>query len=143
MSKSTWWIGLSNEWKVIRRTGWNEPRPDFTPEVHMWIKKMETDHFIQGPNMKDIMLYEYSVWDSSFRKRAYFPINKWSLVGLSTPKDWKKSNGVYLHLQDSKKEVKEIFIESDNNWNLTKAFTHIDYNISVFDTWAVYESQKI
>ncbi|BDS13824.1 hypothetical protein [Aureispira anguillae] len=141
MSKSVWWIGLSNEWNVIQKTSWNAPRPTLNPNVHMWIKKMETENFIRSSNLKKIMLYDYSVWDTRFRRRAFFPINKWSLVGLSTPLELNISSKVYLHLQDPEKEVKKILIDSDNNWNLTKAFTHIDYNISVFDNWASYEQQ--
>ena len=143
MSKSIWWIGLSNEWDVIRRTSWNAARPDATPEVHLWIKKMESDKFIQSSGMKKIALYDYSVWDNQFRKREFFPINKWSLVGLSTPADLKIYQKVYIHLQDPDKEVKKILIDSDNNWHLTKAFTDIDYNISVLNDWETYERQKI
>jgi hypothetical protein len=143
MSKSIWWIGLSDEWDVIRRTGWNDPRPDMTPQVHIWIKKMESDKYIQNSGMKKIILNDYTVWDNQFRRREFFPINKWSLVGLSSPTDLKTYQKLYIHLQDPKKEVKKILIDSDNNWNLTKAFTKIDYNISVLDDWATYERQKI
>lgn len=143
MSKSIWWIGLSNEWEVIRRTSWNAPRPDQVPDVHLWIKKMETDNYIQDSGMKKVMLHNYTVWDNQFRRREFFPINKWSLVGLSTPEDIKIHKKLYIHLQDPLKEVKKILIESDNNWNLTKAFTDIDYNISVLNDWTTYENQKI
>lgn len=143
MSKSIWWIGLSDEWDVIRRTGWNDPRPDMIPQVHIWIKKMESDKYIQNSGMKKIILNDYTVWDNQFRRREFFPINKWSLVGLSSPTDLKTYQKLYIHLQDPKKEVKKILIDSDNNWNLTKAFTKIDYNISVLDDWATYERQKI
>ncbi|MBL4649523.1 MAG: hypothetical protein JKY03_07305 [Aureispira sp.] len=143
MSKSIWWIGLSNEWNVIRRTSWNDPRPDIYPKVHLWIKKMESDNYIQNSGMKKIALYDYTVWDNQFRRREFFPINKWSLVGLSTPADLQLHKKVYVHLQDPEKEVKKILITSDNNWNLTKAFTNIDYTISVLDNWATYERQKI
>ncbi len=143
MSKSIWWIGLSEEWDVIRRTSWNDPRPAIIPNVHLWIKKMETDRYIQTSGMKKLMLYDYTVWDNQFRKREFFPINKWSLVGLSTPDDIKSQQKLYIHLQDPLKEVKKILVDSDNNWQLTKAFTKIDYNISVLDSWAAYENQKI
>jgi len=142
MEKSTWWIGLSNEWEVIHRTSWQEPRPDINPDVHLWIKKQETDELIRTPNMKGEMVYEYSIWNTSFRKREFFPIHKWSIVGLTTPKDWKLSKKIHLHLQDPLKVVKTILIDSDNNWNLSKAFTKIDYKICIFDSWEDYESQK-
>jgi hypothetical protein len=142
MEKSTWWIGLSNEWKVIHRTSWKEPRPDINPAVHLWIKKQETDKLIRTPNMKGEMVYEYSIWNNSFRKRELFPIQKWSIVGLTTPTEWKLSKKIYLHLQDPQKVVKSLLIDSDNNWNLSKAFTKIDYRICIFDSWDDYENQK-
>jgi len=104
---------------------------------------MESDDYIQNPGMKKIALYDYTVWDGQFRRREFFPINKWSLVGLSTPKDIKTHQKVYFHLQDPNKEVKTILIDSDNNWNLTKTFTEIDYTISVLDSWTTYERQKV
>lgn len=143
MSKSIWWIGLSNEWNVVRRTSWNDPRPKMMPNVHLWIKKMDSDNFIQNSGMKKIALYDYTVWDSQFRRRAFFPINKWSLVGLSTPEDLKLHQKVYVHLQDPDKKVQKILLDSDNNWNLTKGFIEIDYNISILKNWATYERQKL
>ena len=59
-----------------------------------------------------------------------------------TPGPWKNSSKVYIHLQDPLKVVKDILVESDNNWNLTKAFNKIDYKISIFDSWEDYENQK-
>lgn len=142
MAKSTWWIGLSKEWEVIVRTSWDSPRPDINPDVHMWIKKQETDERIETPNMKGSMVYDYSIWNNAFRKREFFPIHKWDVVGLSTPKDWRDQQKVLIHIQDPLKVVKEIMADSDNNWNLHKAFTKIDYSISVFDSWEDYERQK-
>ena len=142
MAKSTWWIGLSYDWKVIVRTSWDRHRPSNHPEVHMWIKKQETDERIPTPNKKGMMVYNYSIWNASFLKREFFPIHKWSIVGLSTPSNWKDAKKVLIHLQDPLKVTKEILVESDNNWNLTKALTKIDYNISIFDSWEDYENQK-
>lgn len=142
MAKSTWWIGLSSDWKVIARTAWNNRRPTDHPGVHMWIKKQETDERIPTPNKKGMMVYDYSIWNNSFQKRQFFPIHRWSIIGLSTPQHWKDAQKVFIHLQDPLKVTKEILVESDNNWNLTKALTKIDYNISIFDSWEDYESQK-
>ena len=83
-----------------------------------------------------------TIWNTYFRRREFFPIQKWAIVGMSTPKNWKNSSKVYIHLQDPLKVVKDILVESDNNWNLTKAFNKIDYKISIFDSWEDYENQK-
>lgn len=141
MAKSTWWIGLSKNWEVIKRTAWDEPRPDASPDVHLWIKKQETDERIPASNMKGAIIYEYSIWDSTFLKRESFPVNKWSIVEISTPKDLKNHTKILIHLRDPQKIVRTIQIESDSNLNLTQVFTKIDDEISVFDSWETYRGQ--
>ncbi|MDC0230878.1 hypothetical protein OAK19_02845 [Aureispira] len=142
MARSTWWIGLAENWEVIQRTSWKEPRPAINPDVHMWIKKNETDELISTPNKKGAMVYDYSIWNSSFGKREFFPIQEWSIVGISTPSTWKLRKNIYIHLEDPYRVVRGVLSESDNNWALKKAFTKIDYKIAVFDSWEEYERQK-
>jgi hypothetical protein len=142
MEKSTWWIGLSREWEVIQRTSYDEQRPDINQDVHMWIKKQETSEKISTPNMKGEIVYEYSLWNMSFRRRELFPVNHWDITGLSTPLDYKLSKKVYIHLQDPLKIVRKILVDSDNSWNLSQAFTKIDYKISNFESWEEYEGQN-
>ena len=142
MEKSTWWIGLSKEWEVIQRTSYDEKRPGINQEVHMWIQKKETSERLSTPNLKGEMIYNYSLWNVSFMKRELFPVNDWDIIGLSTPDDYKLSKKLYVHLQDPVKIVQKILVESDNNWNLTQAFTKIDYKISNFGSWEEYERQK-
>lgn len=137
MAKSTWWIGLSDTWEVIVRTHWNAIRPQVNPNVHMWIKKQEAANSTQPSPT-----YEYSVWDTAFRKRAFFPVNQWSITGISHIQDTKGKNELHIHLMDPDDVTKTVVTSSDTNWNMTQIFTEIDYNISPLENWETYAAQN-
>lgn len=143
MAKSTWWIGLSIDWKVIERTSYSELRPDLNEAVHMWIKKQETDAPIDGPSRKGSIVFDYTIWDSSFRKRQQFPVNDWDILGISTPSDSKLHDKLHIQLQDPFKKVKNLLVESDNNWHLSDIFSKIDFHISNFENWEDYERHML
>ena len=142
MAKSTWWIGLSSDWKIIERTSYSELRPDINVAVHMWIKKQETDGFLDGIGGKKRIVYDYTIWDRSFRKRQMFPINDWDIVGISASNS-KSPDKLHIHLQDPFQQVKNLIVESDNNWHLTDIFSKIDFHISNFENWADYERHML